>query len=460
MNKTLVIIIVIIIIIIIIGLLVYLFNRNNNKCKDNNTTISDQTSCSNKSQTPNKNSTPDVNGLRISNLVRQDDGNFVAFNVTDSNMKPDIVVLNPNSKGGMNFTELINCIGLTGVAGIKKVENGIYLAGNGTTIAIVSPYINPNIKQDLILSLVSQNGILHDNSNATVLANKISSNLTILYNNNAINSSKNSEAWGIEQSLEIQTIMNLCPGAKVYLIQARSESVDDMVDAIEVACNPDVVNAQIVNLGWGGNFNCLNEDSNIEAGSCDADQIFAKYPNIIFCASAGMAGTQWPMVNPYVIAVGGVSVANEELTAWSQTGGGPNANYPGSTFQNTVYPNPIPRLTPDIASIADPECGVNIYYNGINIVVGGNSLSTTIFSAFFNLVNSYRIMVSKSYLTQLEVQNAIYGDKFSGVGGEHNPYLVCVIQGQNKNFTASTGYDCLTGMGVHTPSFFHLLIKI
>ncbi len=445
MNRTGLIVLIIIIVVIIIAVVIYIYRRCK-PCKKKKNDCSDTSSSS--STTLNENKSFNVDGLS-----KRSDGNYGPSGCGD--VRPNFVILNPDTQGGSNYSDFVSYFG--GNAGVNP--NGT-LNGKGVTIAIVSAYVNPNLKKDLAQSLTSEHGILFNNANAKSLQQQILSNVNII---KMKHSKAQNRSWGIEQTMEVQVIMNLVPGAKLYVVEAASDNVDDLVHAIEYAAKSTSyggLGANVVNIGWGGGVFCKDKDGKIDAGSCLADQVFAEYPNVIFCAAAGDsgAGTQWPMVNPYVIGVGGVGIDSGSFTAWTSTGGGINVDYPGSAIQNTLYNQPIPRLTPDAAFLAEPHAGFFICVDGVFVVMGGTSLAATLMSCTIALSDAIRNTSGKPSLSQMQVQTAIYGNKFEGPGVSTNPNLFDVTTGNNTSYTATKGYDNLTGMGVPTLGFYRSLI--
>jgi hypothetical protein len=442
----------------------YVIQKNRSKCNKNNDNCSlDKPLSKDKNDAPPKKTTQKVasnNSFAQFGLIERSDGNFSVPPSKQDNVTPNFVVLNPSVSGGLSFPDLIKYSGAGGLAGLGP-NNTLY--GKGVTIAIISAYVNPNIKNEVASSLIGPNGILNGVVDSSNLQNQIINNLNIINLNTSGNDVTNN-GWSLQQSLEVQTIMNLCPGATVYLIQSQSANINDIIAAIRYACDPvnptgsenKGLGANVVNLAWGGDVACRDASGNTLVGTCVADQIFSDYEDVVFSASAGDSGTQWPMVNPYVLSVGGASIVNGQLNGWG-SGGGSNTLYPGSFAQNIPFEDPIARMTPDIASFADPLAGVFVNYTNLSsgqdsatsnintTVIGGTSLAVTLFTSFVALVSSIRLASGKDCLNQEQVQIVIYGDSFSGLGSV-NPLLA-----------NQSGYNFVTGMGVPTAQFFHAL---
>jgi len=442
-NKWIYLIIIIIIIVIII---IFIFCRKGNDCDDKSECSDEKSQCSddksqcsdNRPDCPIKRpdcpikrpdcpiKRPDCPKPRLifkplGFVQRKEDNNFEAEVAEKEHVKPDIVVLNPSiEKSTTNLKSLFE----------KHIDIPNELPGSGVKIAIISAYINPNIKKDLLASL--KNDEIYSNTDISLLKQKIENNIAIINENN--NSPIEQHAWNLQQTMEIQVLFKLCPNAKIYLLQAKSSHIEDILSAVQFACDPIEVNehgvfglgVHVVNLAWGGDISCLNENNEIYAGSCRADQIFTDYPDVIFSSSSGnkVSKTQWPSVNPYVIACGGLEFNDDKIQGWSSSGSGVDENYPANAATDFEF-----RNVPDVAGIANPLNGVTIHHNGFEVVVGGTALACTLFTAFVAIINSKRLQKNECLLTQELVFETIY-------------------KSQDLFGTENKKYNSLTGMGL------------
>jgi hypothetical protein len=394
---------------------------------------------------------------------------------------PAAAPVNPkalSNTGAWSFNNVAAAYGLGKVAG---VQSGV-LAGKGAVVAIVNAYSIPTIVSDLTASLSSSNGIA---AGSAATANKIAANLKIVKigsSGQVVPSVPTSQGWGIEHSLDVQTIMSLCPGAQVYLVQANSPTANDLTVAIQYAVL--TLQAQVVSMSWGGSYPCANAQFvNGDPMTCLSDSIFQTYPNTIFVAAAGDYGAQtgWPMAHPNVVAAGGTTLLSVDVaagtcvqTAWKGSGGGPDGYYPAHPAQQVAYNKPIKALTPDVAFVADPTSGVWIYNTSVPAgtpawaVYGGTSLSAPIFASIVALINSARVSRSKAPLTQKQVFSAIYGPAFKGPGVAHaapqSNYFLPITVGNNNNalsgYSASVGYDYVTGQGSTNNAFYSAMVAL
>jgi subtilase family serine protease len=229
-------------------------------------------------------------------------------------------------------------------ATIKSIYN---LNGSGSgTIAIVDAYDSPTVQSDLNTFSV-QYGLPQCNStNPCFEKHRMAPSV------------KSNSGWALEASLDTQWAHAIAPDAKILLIEARSASGTDLLNAVNYARNrPDVV---AVSMSWGGG------EFSSEAAY---DNYFTSNHSVSFFASSGDNGTgaEWPGVSPNVISVGGTSLnlspTNSLLseTAWSGSGGGVSLYEPQPSYQATYGVVNAKRTVPDVSYDADPNSGVSVY---------------------------------------------------------------------------------------------------
>jgi subtilase family serine protease len=321
--------------------------------------------------------------------------------------------------------------------GFNKVPN----QGQGQVIGIVDAFDDPNIEADLgvfstqfsLPACTTQNGC---------------------FQKLKVGNPPGDTGWGVEISLDVEQAHSLAPRAKVLLVEANSNSFDDLLAAVDAA----VANgATQVTMSWsGGDFN----------GEQDYDFHF-QVPGVTFMSSTGDGGhgVGYPAASPYVIAVGGTALhlatavppanpfgsdyGNE--TGWSGSGGGISSFEPGQAYQNGIFAgcgSSGHRCVPDISSDASPATGVPVYdtYGAPQWQeVGGTSLSSPDWSGVFAVVNSSRVAAGKSTL-----QEAL-PDLYTFYNTTNYTNFHDITSGTNGSCgaqcTSGTGYDLVTGMG-------------
>ena len=303
---------------------------------------------------------------------------------------------------------------------IKKIYNLPSSGGKGT-IAIIGAYDDKNIENDLntfskqfnLPSCTTQNGCFekHLVSSGT----------------------KTNSGWALETSLDVEWAHDIAPNAKILLVVAKTPSGKNLLDAIDYASGRSDVVSVSMSFG-GGEFS-------------DETTLDSHFQNtgITYFASSGDngAGASWPASSPYVVSVGGTSIAlnakgnfSKEL-AWSGSGGGVSAYEKEPSYQKNYS---IPRAggmrsIPDVSYNADPKSGFPVYYKNGWYVVGGTSAGAPQWAgiaALGSLVNNQNFYQDKSGSNS----GNFFRDIKSGSNGDCGYYC-----------NARAHYDYVTGLG-------------
>ena len=305
--------------------------------------------------------------------------------------------------------------------------------GTPLAIAIVDAFHNPNILSDL-KTFAKQFGLPAPGSNFQVVSatgKTIPADMT---------------GWSLESSLDVEWAYAMSPNAKIYLIEAASDYVNDLLAAVDKASSlVAAAGGGVVSMSWGG-----SEFS----GETSYDSHF-KAANVMYIASSGDApGVSWPSSSAFVISAGGTSISRNPATGdfvgemtWQQAGSGISQYVTRPSYQNGQsslvgsY-----RGVPDIAAVADPDTGVWVYAqyactyiyvcDGTNwLPVGGTSAAAPIEAA----VISHK---GVKYTTSQAALSAIYTGSmgtFRDIAmGNCGPYA---------GYVAATGWDLCTGRG-------------
>jgi subtilase family serine protease len=297
--------------------------------------------------------------------------------------------------------------------------------GAGQKIAIVDAFDDPNIASDLA-TFKSQFGMQPTDCNFQKIYASGSK-------------PKTDAGWSLEIALDVEWACAIAPEAKIILVEAASNSYVNLFQAVDVAV---AQGASAISMSWGGG------ESSSEVSY---DGHFVQ-PNVIFTASSGDSGygIEYPAASPYVLAVGGTTLAlgsNASYSserAWSGSGGGISAYEPRPTWQSAA--NPVnSRGVPDVAYNGDPASGFSVY-STVRLQgqmgwfkVGGTSAGAPQWAAFIAIVNSGRT-------TPLSGPAAIYS-----AWAPSSPNFHDITSGTNGSCgalcTAGPGYDYVTGMG-------------
>jgi subtilase family serine protease len=265
--------------------------------------------------------------------------------------------------------------------------------------------------------------------------------------------------WNMEECLDVQTIASLNPCAEIWIIEAKTNSVPDLVDAINYANN--VVNADIVSMSIG-----VDDSEFISKFNYIFNNPNPNDPNNYKCfvsASGDTNNVAWPPISPSVVGVGGTSLMWRPTSAnpfnrieytWDKAGSGYSQFVSKPYYQNNVN-NTTQRCTPDVSMIANPKTGFFIYFKGTWTAVGGTSLSAPFFAGVLSIANQMRFNLNKAPLTSVYNENNIYPLNiqhimYNIIYPNETLYKQCftdIVKGIDGQFIAKPGYDIATGLG-------------
>jgi subtilase family serine protease len=248
---------------------------------------------------------------------------------------------------------------------------------------------------------------------------------------------ENCQGWAGETSLDVEYSHTVAPNANIALVEAASDFDDDLDAAILYAVDRHLGN--VISNSYGG------------PESQEGLPAYDPYDNTLMIAAAegigvnfssgdygdwsifeGYTDVSYPASSPYATGVGGTSLfVNKNKTLGFQTGWGTNFTeltspidakgystplvppdssqadglgfYFGSgggvsgVYRKPSFQNGLPgkfRLVPDIAYLADPQTGVEIFCTGSSCfnndptqiyigLIGGTSLSCPMFSSLW-----------------------------------------------------------------------------
>jgi len=271
--------------------------------------------------------------------------------------------------------------------------------------------------------------------------------------------------WGLEECLDVQMVAIANPNAKIWVVEAKSDNIIDMYNAVQYASG--TINADIISCSWGGS------DSNILNGR---NSLFINPANTsnykCFCASSGDNNSvNWPSVLSNVISVGGSTLTcisnltnfmNRSEYTWTGAGCGYSTSVAIPSYQNSVNTSYY-RATPDISLVANPVTGVYVVYNGKMTTVGGTSVACPLFAGILSLANQQRFNVDKLPLTSVYTQTPTSNNKPSSIPSTNvqnflyktiytnstlkSKCLIDITIGTDGKYSAGNGYDIATGLG-------------
>jgi subtilase family serine protease len=310
--------------------------------------------------------------------------------------------------------------------------------GAGQVIGIVDAYDDPNAEADLAVFDTQFNLPACTTSNGCFRK---------VYGNGHKPSANSN--WSVEIALDVEWAHAIAPGAKIVLVEAPSNSLSDLLKAVDTAVQNG---ASVVSMSWtSGEF----------SGETSLDNYFASN-SVTFFAASGDDGTgvAYPAASPFVLGVGGTSLvldANgnyKSETAWNGSGGGLSSVEHEPLYQSQFG---IPddshgrRGAPDVSYNSNPGTGYAVYDSvGISgasgwFQVGGTSAASPQWAALVAIANSMRVAERKANLGS--TSTILYALAKANIGTYFHP----VTQGTNGSCgimcDAEPGYDYVTGLG-------------
>ena len=297
------------------------------------------------------------------------------FAVTKMNIATMNAITNipPQYFNGSQLLELYNVPSVTpSSSSIKK-----------TTIAIIIAYTYPGLLNDL----------------KTYWTNSINFGIKSTppkVNVYTMPGAKQNTAWAEEECLDVQVVCTINPNANIWVVEAKSDTVTDLMAAIQYASN--TIKADVISMSWGGMDN----------------KAFANFNNnftntsICYCASSGDTHfASWPAVSSNCMAVGGTTLLwtpNAEDPRTEYTWNGAGCGYSISTLQPNYQKNITTikhkyRVIPDLSLVANPQSSIYTVYRGKWAGVGGTSVAAPIMAGMLSIANQMRFNDGKSALT-------------------------------------------------------------
>jgi subtilase family serine protease len=247
--------------------------------------------------------------------------------------------------------------------------------------------------------------------------------------------------WALEESLDIEYAFGMAPKAKIYLVEANSNSDTDL-DAAE-----DKATKLLQAAGGGEASNSWGEGE--FSGETGEDSHF-QGKGVVYFASSGDSGGQvgYPSASPYVVSVGGTYIARNGSgdflyeTGWSDAGGGPSQFEKRPSYQNIIKKIVgTHRGTPDLSSEASNVSYVEIYSQygcGGWCGVGGTSVSSPTMAGVINAAGTFAAS------TNAELTEA-YKDYANAK--KYKADWTDVTKGNAGQYACKKGWEYCTGIG-------------
>jgi len=360
------------------------------------------------------------------------------------------------------------------------------LDGAGVTVAIIDAYASPTIVQD------ANTYVARNDPSSPPLSNANFSQVVAPGTfRRPENPSQDPQGWYGEETLDVEAVHAMAPGAKIVFVGAPNNYQD-----LDAALNQVVDRhlADIVTNSYGFVGEALPpgyikpyEDIFVQAAVEGISVLFSSGDEGDNSLVYGIAPTaNWPASSPFVTAVGGTSLgvgsgdsyAGE--TGWStarQTlqyvngspdhwspltflyggGGGPSHIFPAPWYQAGVHTDNGMRTTPDVSMVGDPNTGMLVGQtqtfpdgscpNGGAVCygeyrIGGTSLSSPLLAGVLALVDQARAEHGKAPLgfanPALYAAYAASPGSFHDIDGSTIGGYAWVLRNDYLNFLNST----------------------
>lgn len=291
-------------------------------------------------------------------------------------------------------------------------------AGAGSTVAIVTAYVDQNLASDLAVYRAA-----FSLPACSVANHCLSINIPT---GNAVADA----GWAAETALDAEMVSAICPACNIAVFEAKSAQISDLAAAVDqaAATNPSAIS---------------NSYSTDETQQVDAYAGHYFHPNMAIVVAAGDDGygPNFPAVAANVVAVGGISMPQKSdgsfgpPTVWTDSASGCSSYIPKPAWQSDA--GCAFRTHNDIAALADPDTGVMGYSTqdaGWN-VYGGTSVATPMIASMYTLGGGTAGMQDAS---------ALYSNRkglyyVTGSDGTCSPAYLC---------TGGPGYNGPIGEGV------------
>jgi hypothetical protein len=263
-------------------------------------------------------------------------------------------------------------------------------------------------------------------------------------------------------TLDIEVTGAVAPAANILVFFAPNTNAG-FADAIMAAVRDNTNKPAVISISWGGAESSwtpparnLLDHALQQAAALGITVVAAAGDNgVTDGVLDGRAHVDFPASSPWVLSVGGTrlladgtSIVSEK--AWnsgggSATGGGVSDIFALPKWQvSAVVParkdGSFGRGLPDVAAVADPETGYEIYLHGAWIVVGGTAAATPLWTGLITLLDQ-ALGRNLGYLNPRLYQ---------GIGPAR--ILHTVTQGDNSvaslaGYSAKPGWSAVAGWG-------------
>ena len=269
-------------------------------------------------------------------------------------------------------------------------------------------------------------------------------NLTVVFATGVKPAQDPTGGWELEEALDLEWAHAMAPDARLFLVEARSNSFSDLLAAERVA-------GSLVARAGGGEVS--NSWGGAEfSGETTFDSTFTTAGVVYFASSGDQPGVQYPAASPNVVAAGGTTTSRNPSTAnflsehpWDLAGSGLSAFEARPVYQDVIQATVgTHRGVPDLSFDSNPVTGAWVFdstpVQGAGsgwFIVGGTSLASPALAGIVNAAGT-RLGSSNAELNLIYNNLAITTDFNDITSG---------FCGPTAGFSAKLGWDLCTGIG-------------
>ncbi|MGI8762277.1 MAG: S53 family peptidase [Jatrophihabitantaceae bacterium] len=261
-----------------------------------------------------------------------------------------------------------------------------------------------------------------------------------------------------EVLLDIEVAGALAPRA-AFTVYFAPNTDAGFVDAVSAAVHA-TPSPTAISISWGQSEDAWTAQARTALDSVFADAVTL---GIAVTAAAGDNGSSdgvgdgknhadFPASSPHVLGCGGTTLhadassgAVSSETVWNDgstggaTGGGVSDVFAQPQWQAGAGVPHTGRGVPDVAANADPQTGYQVRVDGSDLVIGGTSAVAPLWAALAARLAQATGAGLGPFATRL-YQGVTAGHTTSGFRD--------ITSGNNGSFTAGSGWDACTGLGV------------
>ncbi|HEX3792518.1 MAG TPA: protease pro-enzyme activation domain-containing protein [Pseudonocardiaceae bacterium] len=256
-----------------------------------------------------------------------------------------------------------------------------------------------------------------------------------------------------EVELDSEIVRGVAPKA-TQLVYEAPNSDQGQIDMANQIVSQDRVS--VISISWGG---CEQDStsSSITSTNNAFSQAVAEGMSIYSASGddgsrdctrtasgSGVKAVDFPGSSVFDTSVGGTTLTLSGTSygsekAWSDAGGGVSTVFAKPSWQPGTNTK---RTVPDVSSNADPNTGFSVFSAGSWTEFGGTSCAAPLWSGFTALYNQKAATAGKA---NLGFGNPAFYQLLGG--SSYGTTFHDVKTGSNQDFSATTGYDEVTGIG-------------